>query len=289
MPRLMMAATGGITQAAADARYARKATAETITGDWDLTGAVRIFDASSHWGTLTLGDDDSVYLSQGIIEYDWDAGNLNLQNTYASRIQFLIESTVRGYVDANGIHTGSAGALYPGSGGIVPAAPSAGMAFGGTLYVTDGYRLALGTDKDWALFYNATEDYSAIDGPANYELYLGHGIAGDPAAIGTGQDHSNPALTFLDSTSTSYLQIGFDGASSPFLNAEDDIDIQIQGTSELNIASGEVAVLNNLVIPSGTSDPANTTVGGLFLRTDLGTNGALRVYANGAWQTAASF
>lgn len=60
-------------------------------------------------------------------------------------------------------------------------------------------------------------------------------------------------------------------------------DLFIDGTAAIDICR----VDEQLIVPSGTADPAST-VGSLFLRTDLGANGTLRMFANGAWRTVAA-
>jgi hypothetical protein len=57
-------------------------------------------------------------------------------------------------------------------------------------------------------------------------------------------------------------------------------DLFIDGQAKIDNCTCD----EQLIIPSGTADPAST-VGSLFLRTDLGTNGTVRIYANGAWRT----
>lgn len=59
-------------------------------------------------------------------------------------------------------------------------------------------------------------------------------------------------------------------------------DAWFDGTATIDICK----VDEQLIVPSGTADPAST-VGSLFLRTDLGTNGILQMYANGAWRAVA--
>lgn len=45
--------------------------------------------------------------------------------------------------------------------------------------------------------------------------------------------------------------------------------------------------MTGLIIPSGTT-PAPNTEGALFLDTDAGANGTLKIYSNGAWRTVAA-
>ena len=63
------------------------------------------------------------------------------------------------------------------------------------------------------------------------------------------------------------------------------VGIGTDSPSETLDVDGTVT-MTGLIIPSGTT-PAPNTEGALFLDTDAGTNGTLKIYSNGAWRTVA--
>jgi hypothetical protein len=102
-------------------------------------------------------------------------------------------------------------------------------------------------------------------------------------ASGTNDHYLRNSAIRLDNVGTQY-SIYENGSGTVYVaNLTDDITKRFGSVSPIDHGH-----FSRLVIPSGTTEPASPVEGDLFLDTDAGANGTLKIYSNSAWRTIAA-
>lgn len=164
---------------------------------------------------------------------------------------------------------GSDISLIAGNGGTVQYTGTCGL--GGDVTITAG----TGGKSNYS-------GGSCADG-GNITITSGAGGSAEVQSVNPG-DSGDIELTVGEPGSCYYVSTG-DYGNILLAKNGGNVGIGTDSPSETLDVDGTVT-MTGLIIPSGTT-PAPDTEGALFLDTDAGINGTLKIYSNGAWRTAA--